>query len=249
MTIKIAKPDTEPEIFYSVQGEGKNMGQPSIFVRTSLCNLHCTWCDTDYTWNWEGTRFAHVNDASPGYKKFKKQEVIAEMQQEAVIAAIQQYPCKNVILTGGEPMLQQPGLTALMNALGDEYWFEVETNGTLLPEAAFDAAVHQYNVSPKLSNSGNGQKLRERPEVYHFFAASEKAHFKFVVANPSELEEVLDLKKRYNIPADKIYLMPEGTSAESLSAKQVWLVDECKTYGFNFTSRLHIFIYGNKRGV
>lgn len=249
MTIKIAKPDQEPEIFYSIQGEGKNMGQPSIFVRTSLCNLHCSWCDTDYTWNWEGTRFTHDNDARPGYRKFKKSAVIAEMELEKVVAAIQQYPCKNIILTGGEPMLQQPALTALMQALGEGYWFEVETNGTLLPDPGFEAAVHQYNVSPKLSNSNNSQKLRERPKVYRYFAQSEKAYFKFVVANPEELQEVRALITRYNIAPSRTYLMPEGTSTERLASKQEWLVEACKAHGYHFTSRLHIFIYGNKRGV
>jgi organic radical activating enzyme len=249
MTIKIAKPDKEPEIFYSIQGEGKNMGQPSIFVRTSLCNLHCSWCDTDYTWNWEGTRFTHDNDVLPGYRKFKKQDVIAEMTLEEIVESIQQYPCKNVILTGGEPMLQQPALAALMDTLGRDYWFEVETNGTLLPDPAFEAAIHQYNVSPKLSNSNNSQKLRERPKVYRYFAQSDKAHFKFVVANPVELEEVLDLIDRYAIKPSRVYLMPEGTSTERLAEKQTWFVEACKAHGFNFTNRLHIFIYGNKRGV
>jgi organic radical activating enzyme len=225
------------------------MGQPSIFVRTSLCNLHCSWCDTDYTWNWEGTRFTHDNDVLPGYRKFKKQDVIAEMALEEVVEAIQQYPCKNVILTGGEPMLQQPALAALMQALGQDYWFEVETNGTLLPDPDFEAAVHQYNVSPKLSNSNNSQKLRERPKVYRYFAQSDRAHFKFVVANPAELEEVQGLIQRYAIKPSRVYLMPEGTSTERLAEKQAWLVEACKAHGFNFTSRLHIFIYGNKRGV
>lgn len=249
MIIKIAKPDSTPEIFYSIQGEGKNLGQPSIFVRTSLCNLHCSWCDTDYTWNWEGTRFTHDKDTLPGYRKFKKPEVIVEMELQEVVAAIEQYPCKNVILTGGEPMLQQPALTALMQALGPDYWFEVETNGTLLPDPDFEAAIHQYNVSPKLSNSNNSRKLRERPKAYHYFTQSKKAHFKFVVANPSELQEVLDLTDRYSIPPSRVYLMPEGIHPEELAEKQGWLVDACKMYGFNFTSRLHIFIYGNKRGV
>jgi organic radical activating enzyme len=171
------------------------------------------------------------------------------MALEEVVEAIQQYPCKNVILTGGEPMLQQPALAALMQALGQDYWFEVETNGTLLPDPDFEAAVHQYNVSPKLSNSNNSQKLRERPKVYRYFAQSDKAHFKFVVANPAELEEVQGLIQRYAIKPSRVYLMPEGTSTERLAEKQAWLVEACKAHGFNFTSRLHIFIYGNKRGV
>ena len=90
---------------------------PSVFVRTSLCNLHCIWCDTDYTWNWIGTRFPHVNDERPGYQKFDKKNWIAECSTDEVAALVSAYPCQNVILTGGEPMLQQPALAALMQHL------------------------------------------------------------------------------------------------------------------------------------
>ncbi|WP_170254480.1 7-carboxy-7-deazaguanine synthase QueE [Phaeodactylibacter luteus] len=249
MTIKLAQPDQEPEIFYSIQGEGKNLGQPSIFVRTSLCNLHCSWCDTDYTWNWKGTRFRHDRDAEPGYEKFDKARHIAEMPLEKVAEAIAAFPCKNVVLTGGEPMLQQPQLTALMQMLGPDYWFEVETNGTLLPEPGFDERINQYNVSPKLANSNNSQKLRERPKVYRFFAQSPKAHFKFVLSDVQELEEVLALVRKYGLPPQSVYLMPEGTTAGRLAEKQAWLIEACKAHGFHFTSRLHILVYGNKRGV
>ena len=249
MTIKIAKPGDEPEIFFSIQGEGKNLGLPSIFVRTSLCNLHCIWCDTDYTWNWQGTRFAHLNDRLPGYEKFDIKAVVAELPIGEVANLVQQYPCRNVVLTGGEPMMQQEQLTTLMAELGSGYWFEVETNGTIAPTPAFDARINQYNVSPKLANSNNPKKLREKAGPYRFFAHSPKAHFKFVVAQPADLEEVLGLIERYAIPAEKVYLMPEGTSGPSLAEKQSWLIEVCKAHGFRFTTRLHILVYGNRRGV
>ena len=247
--LKIAKPDQQPEVFYSIQGEGKSLGQPSIFVRTSLCNLHCIWCDTDYTWNWKSTRFAHLKDAEPGYQKFDIKDVVAEMPIEEVAALARQYPCKNVVLTGGEPMMQQEALLLLMEKLGPDYWFEIETNGTIPPEPAFDERINQYNVSPKLANSNNPKKLREKPTAYRFFTQSPKATFKFVIAEQQDLKEVLELVDRYGIPSEKIYLMPEGTSTENLAGKQAWLVEICKAYGFHFTTRLHIFLYGNKRGV
>jgi 7-carboxy-7-deazaguanine synthase len=249
MTIKIAKPGDAPEIFFSIQGEGKNLGQPSIFVRTSLCNLHCIWCDTDYTWNWKGTRFAHHKDALPGYEKYDLKEVIAELPVAAVAQAVQQYPCRNVVLTGGEPLMQQEALVALMAELGPDYWFEVETNGTIAPSPTFDARIDQYNVSPKLANSNNPKKLREKAGPYRFFAHSPKAHFKFVIAQPQDLEEVLNLIARYAIPPEQVYLMPEGTTGPHLAEKQAWLIEVCKAQGFHFTTRLHILVYGDKRGV
>ena len=146
-------------------------------------------------------------------------------------------------------MMQKEGLLALMEELGERYWFEIETNGTLIPEPVFDARINQYNVSPKLANSNNPQKLREKPGAYRFFAQSSKSVFKFVIAEREDMEEVMSLIGRYAIPAEKVYLMPEGTSEAGLAEKQQWLVEVCKQHGFNFTSRLHILIYGNKRGV
>lgn len=250
--LKLARLNGRPEVFYSIQGEGKSLGWPSIFVRTSLCNLHCVWCDTDYTWNWKGTRFPHRNDARPGYQKFDKKDWIAECRVDEVAAMVTDFPCHNVILTGGEPMIQQPALTDLMAVLrekSDRYRFEVETNGTLLPSEAFDAAIDQYNVSPKLENSGNGRKLRERPAAYRFFASSPKANFKFVVADPADLEEVLGLIDRFGIAPEKVWLMPEGSTRQTLARRRKWLVDICKDYGFRYTDRLHVQIWGSKKGV
>lgn len=247
--LKLAQPGSEPEIFYSIQGEGKNLGQPSIFVRTALCNLHCIWCDTDYTWNWKGTRFAHLNDTRPGYEKYDMAEVVAELSISDIAERVRQHPCRNVVLTGGEPMMQQPALCQLMEELGPDYWFEVETNGTLLPTESFDQLIQQYNVSPKLANSNNQPRLREKPAAYRFFAASSKAHFKYVIAQDEDLKEVLQLLERYEIPPQRVYLMPEGRTAEELQQRQHKLVEVCKQYGFQFTSRLHILLYGDKRGI
>lgn len=251
-SLKLARLHAQPEIFYSIQGEGKSTGIPSIFVRTALCNLHCIWCDTDYTWNWVGTRFRHVNDANPGYQKFSKKDWIAECSIAEVAKSVGAYPCKNVILTGGEPMLQQVGLVALMLQLrseSSEYRFEVETNGTLIPNTEFDSAIDQYNVSPKLGNSANPRKLREKPTALRFFAQSPKANFKFVVAEKTDLEEVLALIKTYEIAPEKVWLMPEGTHAKVLAKRRIWLVETCKTFGFRYSDRLHVQIWGAKKGV
>jgi 7-carboxy-7-deazaguanine synthase len=250
--LKLARLHGQPEIFHSIQGEGKSTGLPSVFVRTSLCNLHCIWCDTDYTWNWVGTRFSHVNDGLPSYQKFTKKDWIAECDVAEIAQIVLAFPCKNVILTGGEPMLQQPALTSLTQELREnalDYRFEVETNGTLLPSTAFDAAIDQYNVSPKLENSANPRRLREKPAALRFFSASPKANFKFVLAEKTDLEEVLGLIKTYAIPPEKVWLMPEGTSARSLTLRRKWLVEICKAHGFRYSDRLHVQIWGAKKGV
>lgn len=221
-------------------------------MRTSLCNLHCIWCDTDYTWNWVGTRFPHVNDAKQGYRKFEKQKWIARCEPTEMAETVAAFPCKNVILTGGEPMLQQVALVALMAALRSksaDYSFEAETNGTLLPTTEFDAAVDQYNVSPKLENSGNTRRLREKPAALLFFAQSPKANFKFVLSEKEDLAEVLDLIRTYDIAPQKIWLMPEGTSAGTLAKRRKWLVEICKAHGFRYSDRLHVQIWGSKKGI
>lgn len=250
--MKVAKFNGKGEIFYTIQGEGKSLGKPTVFIRSSLCNLHCIWCDTDYTWNWKNTPHPHIFDQTPGYEKYDKHAQIVELSTAQIIEEISQYDCKNLVLTGGEPLLQQKAWVELMAQLRSQaegYWFEVETNGTLLPSDDFDALIDQYNVSPKLENSNNPRKIREKPEVYEFFRQSPKAWFKFVIAAQTDLDEVLMLIDQYDLPAHKIYLMPEGTTPEQLKSKQAWLVEQCKQYGFHYTDRLHIHIYGSKRGV
>jgi 7-carboxy-7-deazaguanine synthase len=250
--LKLARLHGQPEIFHSIQGEGKSTGVPSVFVRTSLCNLHCIWCDTDYTWNWAGTRFSHVNDALPGYQKFEKKDWISACEVMEVAQIVLAFQCRNVILTGGEPMLQQPALenlTQILRENASEYRFEVETNGTLLPSAALDAAIDQYNVSPKLENSGNSRRLREKPAALRFFAASPKANFKFVLSEKTDLEEILGLIKTYAIAPEKVWLMPEATSARSLALRRKWLVEICKDHNYRYSDRLHVQIWGAKKGV
>ncbi len=250
--LKLARLHGQPEIFYSIQGEGKSTGIPSVFVRTSLCNLHCIWCDTDYTWNWVGTRFPHKNDAKADYQKFVKKDWISECAPEQVAEIVASYPCQNVILTGGEPMLQQAALAKLAEVLRSKssaYRFEVETNGTLLPTPDFDAAIDQYNVSPKLENSGNPRRLRDKTKAMRFFAKAPKANFKFVVAEKDDLEEVLGLIKAYAISAENVWLMPEGSSAQTLASRRKWLVEICKEHGFRYSDRLHVQIWGALKGV
>lgn len=250
--IKLAKLNNAPEIFYSIQGEGKSLGKPSIFIRLSLCNLYCVWCDTDYTWNWEGTDFIHSKDKNSSYKKFIKEDCLIQIPNSAIIEELKKYNCNNVVVTGGEPMVQLKELTLLLKELKESknsYYIEIETNGTLKPTGSIDALIDQYNVSVKLSNSKVKIEERYVEDAVLFFAGSDKSNFKFVIDSPDDLNETVELQTKYKIDSAKIYLMPQGTNPSQLNEKQQWLVEQCKKYGFNYTDRLHIRIYGNKRGV
>jgi len=250
--MKISKNGTKPEIFHTIQGEGKSFGIPSVFIRSSLCNLHCFWCDTDYTWNWENTNFKHKNDNSKGYSKYKKENQILDLSTTEITNLVRKYNCSNVVLTGGEPLIQQNSITELMTELrilSKEYTFEVETNGTIVPTSNFDDQIDQYNVSPKLSNARMDQSLRIKKEPLLFFSKSSKSNFKFVVSNKDDLNEIDNLIQLFKIDPSKIYLMSEGSYSDILIERDRWLVEVCKERNFNFTSRLHIFIWGSKRGV
>jgi len=246
-TIKLAKLGNKPEIFHTLQGEGVSMGLPSVFIRSSLCNLHCTWCDTAYTWNWEGTKWDHEDN-----EKYAKSDYIVELETTEVADLVADYGCLNIVLTGGEPLLQQPAWLAIIEDLrkrNSAYRFEIETNGTQLPDQHMAAAVDQWNVSTKLSNSGNSAKLRIKPEAMQFFAASDKAWFKFVIQNEQDLAEVKELEAQFSINKERILLMPEGRDEAALQSRRLWLADLCRDQGYRFSDRLHIQLWGSKRGV
>lgn len=250
--LKLAKLNNAPEIFHSIQGEGKSMGRPSVFIRLSLCNLYCIWCDTDYTWNWEGTSFVHNNDKLAGYKKFNRGELVVRLPDEDILDIVTQIRCNNIIITGGEPLVQQKDLQSLLRKLKEYnpgYHIEMETNGTLRPVAELDKWVDQYNVSIKLSNSNVAREDRINHEAIHFFSLSPSASFKFVVDNPDDLNEIIEIVSKYAIAPGSVFLMPQGISEKDLREKQHWLTEICKQFNFNYTDRLHIHIWGSKRGI
>ena len=251
-TLKLAKWNGNPEIFHTLQGEGVSTGMPAIFIRASLCNLHCTWCDTDYTWNWQGTPWPHENDQQAGYQKFKKSDYLIECSIQEIAEKVQTFPCKNLILTGGEPLLQQDAWEALIHTLrtiDPDYRIEVESNGTQVPTPAIADAVDQFNISPKLSNSGNAPSLRESKNAMEWFAQSSKSWFKFVIQSPDDLAEMQALEQRYRIPRQRILLMPEGRDEATLHNRRLWLADLCRDHGYRFSDRLHVQLWGAKRGV
>lgn len=226
------------EIFYSLQGEGELTGVPSVFVRTSGCNLRCNWCDTPYaSWDPEGENCSI----------------------EQIIAQIRQHPARHVVLTGGEPLIAKEihALASAVKQLG--HHITIETAGTIAPEGI---PCDLASLSPKLANSTPDERLpatwRERheqtrlqPEVLRAWIDSKPYQFKFVVAAPTDLEEIEALLAKIErpIPRHKVLLMPEATSLERLRERASWLSDVCKAQGYRYAHRLHIELYGNRRGT
>ncbi len=233
----------EPEIFHSLQGEGPSIGKPSTFVRLSRCNLACLWCDTAYTWRFTGDNRPHRDGLA--FDRRANQVALGETEVAARIAAL---GGSRLVVTGGEPLLQGAAL-ARMLALLPPMHVEVETNGTVAPAPALDALVDQFNVSPKLRHSGNPADLALPPERLAAWAAEPRAWFKFVIAAPEDLDEVLALQQAHAIPAGRIFLMPEGRDSATLRARLPWLADICSKNEFNLTDRLHIHLYGDTRGT
>jgi len=220
------------EIFYSIQGEGSLVGVPSVFIRTSGCNLRCSWCDTPYTsWGPEGENFTVGQ----------------------IVDRIAEFPAaKHVVLTGGEPMIA-PGIAELSERLRERgMHITVETAGTVFTPVACDL----MSISPKLSNSTpegifqtHHEKLRMQPEVLRRLMTSYDYQLKFVIAEPEDVEEVRAVAETLGAPPEKVILMPEGTSEEVLNARGMWVAEICKQHGYRFSQRLHVHLYGHRRGV
>ncbi|MCB1063182.1 MAG: 7-carboxy-7-deazaguanine synthase QueE [Verrucomicrobiae bacterium] len=245
--------DGKPEIFFTIQGEGRNAGLPSVFIRSSLCNLHCRWCDTDYTWNWEGTPFHHDREGESGYAKYRQEEQIVECSIEEVAEQAAASGCANFVFTGGEPLLHESDWVALMvelqQRLGDACHFEIETNGTRLPGRKLLELVDQLNVSPKLANSGMKREQRIREDVLRNLTRTGLADFKFVVDSEEDLSEVKELVDLAEVAPHRVFLMPKGITVAQLDDRAAWLVRECQANGFRFSDRLHVRLFGARRGV
>ncbi len=233
----------EPEIFASLQGEGPSVGRPVAFVRLSRCNLACSWCDTAYTWRFEGDNRPHRDGLA--FERATNQITLDEADVAARIMALGQ---DRLVITGGEPLLQGAAL-ARMVALLQGMTVEIETNGTVAPHPELDPLVAQYNVSPKLAHSGNSAELALLPERLAGWSAEPKAYFKFVISAPNDLTEVLELIERHAIDPARVYLMPEGTDSATLRAREVWLAQLALQNGLRLSDRLHIHLYGDSRGT
>jgi 7-carboxy-7-deazaguanine synthase len=220
------------EIFYSIQGEGILAGVPSVFIRTSGCNLRCTWCDTPYTsWHPEG-----------------REMTIAE-----IVAAARSYPAGHAVITGGEPMIVED-VIGLSNQLGMHV--TVETAGTVFQPVKCDL----MSISPKLANStprdrdggrwaAQHDRLRYRPDVLRKLMGEYEHQLKFVVSAAGDLAEISSILEETKADRGRVVLMAEGTQAATIRERALWLAEICKREGFRYSPRLHIDLWGDRRGV
>ena len=225
------------ELFYSIQGEGKLVGVPSVFVRASGCNLRCTWCDTPYaSWDPEGE----------------------ELAVDEIVRRVLAYDARHVVLTGGEPMIM-PDVVPLCEALKSHgRHITIETAATVFKPLPLDLA----SLSPKLANStphdragGRFAAAHERQRltvdvIQQFIDVAPDFQLKFVVSSEADLGEIEAILGRLRgwTPSD-VLLMPEGTSSVELETRASWITELCKRHGYRYCPRLHIALYGNARGT
>lgn len=227
------------EIFYSLQGEGVLTGVPSVFVRASGCNLRCNWCDTPYaSWNPEGEMRTIP-------------QIVAEIQSHRA--------ARHVVLTGGEPMIAKD-IRLLADAIKQlGHHITIETAATVAPSGI---ACDLASLSPKLLNSAPDERLsatwrkkheqlRWQPNVVREWIDVYRYQFKFVVAQPADVDELEGMlaSLQREIPRDRVLLMPEGTTLDAIRERSGWLGELCKQRGYRYAHRLHIELYGNKRGT
>lgn len=220
------------EIFYSIQGEGTLAGVPSVFVRTSGCNLRCTWCDTPYTsWEPQGE----------------------ERDIESILEEVDRYRASHVVVTGGEPMIA-PQIDELTHRL--KHHITIETAGTVDAHVRCDL----MSISPKLANStphtrddgrwaAQHDRLRYQPEILKRLTQLYPHQLKFVITDPNDLTEVHAIVDSTGVSKSRVLLMPEGIDSAILAGRSRWLAEICKREGYRFSPRLQIDLWGNRRGT
>jgi len=219
------------EGFLSIQGEGRSIGQRAFFIRLAGCNLFCNFCDSEY---------ASRTVLTDGDSNFDFRDIPKD--------------CKLIVITGGEPTLYR--ITDLKDILKSKgRVFEVESNATIFPKYVDE---FNWNLSPKLSSSGNEDKKRLQCMAHWSKYARKKTRknkviFKFVMSRSpvectNDAAEIEDIVKKFKIPRELVYLMPEGKTKEDMSHIG-WLADYVIKQGYNFSPRLHVMLWGNKRGV
>lgn len=222
------------EVFDSLQGEGVNVGKPCRFVRLALCNLHCHYCDTKYTWDFE---------------QFDYGREVREASLPSVVQQLLEAPAGHVVVTGGEPLLQQRALAKVFERVPAELFIEIETNGTRVPLPSLLERVNQWNVSPKLSSAGDSEALRIRPDALVALRDSGRAYLKLVVKSEQDRDEAEALRERFGFARERTLLMPEASTPEELQARSPQVAAWSQALSVRFSSRLHVTLWGGRRGT
>jgi 7-carboxy-7-deazaguanine synthase len=222
------------EVFDSLQGEGVNAGKPCRFVRLALCNLRCHYCDTKYTWD-----FAHHD-----YER-----EVHETALEVVAEQLRTAPAGHVVVSGGEPLLQQRALAKVFERVPRELFIEVETNGTRVPLPSLRERVDQWNVSPKLASAGDSAELRIRPEALLSLRDTGRAYLKLVVKTARDRDEAEALRERFGFSRERTLLMPEAATPAELAARSAQVAAWSQALSLRFSSRLHLSLWGGRRGT
>jgi 7-carboxy-7-deazaguanine synthase len=221
------------EVFHSVQGEGRYAGTPSVFVRTSGCNLRCWFCDTPYTsWHPEGE----------------------QRSVDSLLEQVSGWDCEHVVITGGEPMLVAEVVLLTQRLRGCGRFITIETAGTVWLPVACDL----MSISPKLANStpvgdaweARHEQRRHQPDVIRRLVSEYPYQLKFVIDRPADLEAVADWLREFpEVSPQNVFLMPQGVENPGLQEKLGWLRPAAEERGWQVTPRLHIELFGNKRGT
>lgn len=214
------------EIFYSLQGEGSLAGVPSVFIRLADCPLRCRWCDT-----------AYARDPQAG----------TQMTPQTILPQIADYPTRRLVITGGEPTVQD-GLGAFMRVFADAgYHITLETSAyRFVP----DLPIQLASISPKLSNTGDVPvSKRLSLAAIGQYVQTYPYQIKFVVDAPHDLNEIAEcLEQLEQVDPERVFLMPQAAGREEYLAKSQWLSEYCLQTGFSFSPRLHVMLYDGRRG-
>ncbi len=217
------------ELFYSLQGEGATLGRPSVFVRLMGCTVGCAWCDTKYSW--EG----------PPVRELPAREILEYCRER---------PGAQVIVTGGEP-LESPACEPLIEILKEEgLRVEIETSGYIEPTAGLLSLVDQWNVSPKLKSAGIAPE--KQPQTLGWLRRAKEPYLKFVLHKTEEIPEVDEILSGYALadwPPERVIISPGGKKYEHMAPRLLPLAEAALEKGWRFTPRLHVILWGDKRGV
>lgn len=226
------------EIYPCLQGEGSLVGTPSILIRTTGCNLRCRWCDTPYT------------SLRPEKGNFSVSDIQTFIDNNPQI--------HDIIITGGEPCISPDIENIIRISKNNKKRVTLETNGTRVLQHDLMEMIDLVSLSPKLSNSTplhdnmaikHDKERIHTPAIKEWIKSAYSYQLKFVIDQSQDMDEVAEILKAADADRNHVYLMPQGTTEIQLQQKRQWLADICIREGFHYCERLHIVIYGDKRGV